>query len=276
MSDQSTFSDVPVPQGETAEEVEVVEQIEADEQVDEVEEVEVEAESVEFARVRAIAEAQGWTPKGKLNPVEFLENIPKYNEALLAKLRANEESVKRLQKAVGQQISAADAAAKAKAEQAFEAATERGDVAAARAAAAELHKPAPVIEDDPTDAQTKVKAWAEQPEQAWFRADQAMASKTAALYDGEMRALGRDDPDVILPLVEKQIRMLFPHKFTNPNRERGSAATTSPAARTTPTTRRAASAESLGIEPHILAQYRKHGLTDADIVKSMESTKRVY
>jgi hypothetical protein len=235
-----------------------------------------EAEVVEAARIRAIAEAQGWRPEGKLDPVDFLEAIPRYSEGLVNKLRAAEDKIERLSRAVGQQISAADAEAKARAEVQFQEATERGDVEAARRAAAELHKPAPVLEDTPTDAQSKVKAWTEQPEQHWFRDNAEMAADAAAMYDAEMRRLGRDDPDQILPVVNNKIRKLHAEKFTNPNRQLGSAATTTGASRTTQqASRRAVSAEGL-IDPAIRAQYLRLGLTDAEIVKSLEMSKRVY
>ena len=235
-----------------------------------------EVETVELARVRAAAEAQGWRPEGKLGPVEFLEAIPKYSEQLVQKLRDLEAKNEKLFRAVGQQISAADAAAKAKAEADLQEATERGDYEAAKRAAAELHKPVQTLDEVPTDAQSKVKAWTEQPEQHWFRSDPKMAAKAAALYDGEMRALGRDDPETILPLVEAEIRALFPHKFVNPNRDRGTAATATTASRTTQqTSRRAPTSEGL-IDPTIRAQYLKMGLTEAEIVKSLEIAKRVY
>lgn len=235
-----------------------------------------EAEVVEADRVRAIAEAQGWRPDGKLNPVDFLEAIPKYSEGLVSKLRAAEDKIDRLTKAVGSQISAANERAKAEAEQRLRDAVERGDTSAAMEAAAEVHRPQPTLDETPTDTQTKLKQWTERPEQAWFRTDPDAAHDAAAFYNAEAAKLGRDDPDVILPLVTAKIKKLYPEKFTNPNRQQGSATPASTAARTTQPARKGVDLAALGLAQPVIQQYRALGLTDAEIAESMRTTKRVY
>lgn len=264
--EQEIVADEPIVEQEAV--------VEATEEAQEVEQTE--AEVIEAARVRAIAEAQGWRPDGKLNPVEFLEAIPKYSEGLVSKLRTAEDKIERLTKAVGAQINAANERAKAEAEQRLRDAVERGDTAAAIEAAAEVHKPQPTLEEVPTDPQAKLKAWTEQPEQAWFRTDQNMAHDAAAFYNAEAAKLGRDDPDVILPLVTSKIRKLYPEKFTNPNRQQGSATTATTAARTTQPARKGVDLASLGLSQTVISQYRALGLTDAEIADSMRTTKRVY
>lgn len=273
------YSDLP------AEEPEIVEtpEIEAESVEIEVETPENEVETAEVAaedaRIRAIAEAQGWRPEGKLSPMDFLEAIPKYSEGLVSKLKAAEDRIAKLQKAVGAQISEANERARKEAEQRLVEATERGDTQAALKAAEELHaqredfdEPAPVAEPV-NEVQAKLKAWTERPEQAWFRTDAEMAQDAAALYNAEVNKRGgRDDPDVILPIIDKRIRALYPDKFPrpNPNRSAAPGSPTASAARPVQTARKPASAEGL-VDPTVLAQYRRMGLSDADIIKSLES-----
>jgi len=202
--------------------------------------------------------------------------VPKYSEGLVSKLKAAEDKIERLSKAVGSQINAANERAKAEAEQRLRDAVERGDTHAAIEAAAAVHKPQETFEAEPVDTQSRLKQWTEQPEQAWFRTDQNMAHDAAAFYNAEAAKLGRDDPDVILPLVTSKIRKLYPEKFTNPNRQQGSATSAPNAARTTQPVRRGVDLAALGLTAPVIQQYRALGLTDAEIAKSMESTKRVY
>ena len=110
-------------------------------------------------RIRAIAVAQGWRETGKLDPVEFLESIPKYSETLVNKLSALESRYDKLSKVLGGQITAENERAKANARQQIIEATEKGDSEAVLRAAEVLHAPVQTFDDVAIDTQAVVKAW---------------------------------------------------------------------------------------------------------------------
>lgn len=223
-------------------------------------------ESFTREEIEEAARAQGWNADGELDALGFLKNGRKFVDKARKRAMTLEQEVDQLRSIVAEHVSKVVAERNEDIETQLRRAIEDGDTETATRLAKRLADKPPEVPRGPDPV---VEEWTQ--ENTWFTEDAELRAEAIAEFDVEARKAGTDDPNVVLPRVERKIKKLYPEKFAtpeNPNRSRATGSARSTGARP-PKGKKTLKDFPSSMTAHI-EQFRTMGLSEDQIIKSLE------
>ena len=182
-------------------------------------------DTINLSDIEEAASKQGWKPDGELGALEFLSKGSHFRDGLhkeIADLREdNQKAYGLMAEHIHDTKTEQFESTKDTIEARIREASEAGDTDKVIALSQELaNTKAPEKPADPKDAY--IGGWMR--DNSWFDENQQMGAVAKGLYLEEERK-GVTDPETILPVVEAQVKKLYPEYFNpeNPNRKRAPA-----------------------------------------------------